>query len=192
MAILAQKGRIVITPEGLGYKFYISDYPVVEITNLWEDTAGVIRDMLYVVQTNPKIVERCILMTTDPGDLVFDPTCGSGTTAYCAEFPFRIPLFLADDISQSNLALGFAIDHASDLGSLVESASAQDRSMGGHAVFAGRTTNESRHGAAATLVDHGFANVGHCRSDLCDLTSPVDRLVGLTQRGQPRDGSDSA
>jgi len=43
------------------------------------------RDLLYAVQTNTKVIERCILMTTDPGDLVFDPTCGSGTTAYCAE-----------------------------------------------------------------------------------------------------------
>jgi len=77
--------RIVVTPEGLGYKFYISDFPVVEITNLWEDTAGKIPNMVYAVQTNPKIIERCLLMTTDPGDLVFDPTCGSGTTAYVAE-----------------------------------------------------------------------------------------------------------
>jgi adenine-specific DNA-methyltransferase len=82
---LKEAGRIVVTPEGLGYKFYISDFPVVEITNLWEDTAGKIPNMIYAVQTNPKIIERCILITTDPGDLVLDPTCGSGTTAYVAE-----------------------------------------------------------------------------------------------------------
>jgi len=85
MERLKQAGRIVVTPEGLGYKFYISDFPVVEITNLWEDTAGKTPDMIYAVQTNPKIIERCILISTDPGDLVFDPTGGSGTTAYVSE-----------------------------------------------------------------------------------------------------------
>lgn len=85
MQHLRAAGRIVVTPEGLGYKFYVDDYPVIEITNLWEDTAGKVPDMVYAVQTNAKIIERCILMTTDPGDLVLDPTCGSGTTAYVAE-----------------------------------------------------------------------------------------------------------
>ncbi len=55
--------------------------------NVWEDTvtSGFGDSKVYVVQTNPKIVERCLLMTTDPGDLVLDPTSGSGTTAYVAE-----------------------------------------------------------------------------------------------------------
>ena len=59
----------------------------VALTNLWTDTAvgQLRRNKIYVVQTNAKVVERCLLMTTDPGDLVFDPTCGSGTTAYVAE-----------------------------------------------------------------------------------------------------------
>lgn len=77
--------RIVQTSNGLGYKFFVSDYPVVEVSNVWEDTAGKIPDMQYSVQTNEKIIERCILMASDPGDLVLDPTCGSGTTAYVAE-----------------------------------------------------------------------------------------------------------
>lgn len=77
--------RLIKTKEGYGYKFYVSDFPVVEMTNLWDDTGGKIPDMIYVVQTNDKIVQRCILMATDPGDLVLDPTCGSGTTAYVAE-----------------------------------------------------------------------------------------------------------
>ena len=56
-------------------------------TNLWEDTvtSGFSDPKLYVVQTNAKIIERCLLMTTDPGDLAIDPTCGSGTTAFVAE-----------------------------------------------------------------------------------------------------------
>jgi adenine-specific DNA-methyltransferase len=61
-----------------------SDYPATEITNIWTDTVGLISKQ-YVVETNPKIIERCLLMTTDPGDLVLDPTCGSGTTAFVAE-----------------------------------------------------------------------------------------------------------
>ena len=56
----------------------------VKLTSAWQDTAGA-RDQRYVVETSPTVVARCALMTTDPGDLVLDPTCGSGTTAYVAE-----------------------------------------------------------------------------------------------------------
>ncbi len=63
---------------------YIDDFPMQSIHNLWDDTHGA-SDIVYVVQTSNKVVQRCLLMTTDPGDLVFDPTCGSGTTAYIAE-----------------------------------------------------------------------------------------------------------
>ena len=64
--------------------YYHNDYPAAEITNLWTDTGPEIAKS-YVVQTSTRIVQRCILLTTDPGDLVLDPTCGSGTTAYVAE-----------------------------------------------------------------------------------------------------------
>lgn len=66
------------------YVFFADDYPVMEITNQWTDTQGA-SGKIYAVQTATKIIERCVLMTTDPGDLVFDPTCGSGTTAFVAE-----------------------------------------------------------------------------------------------------------
>jgi len=66
------------------YVFYADDYPVIEITNQWIDTQGA-SGKSYVVQTATKVVARCLLMTTDPGDLVVDPTCGSGTMAYVAE-----------------------------------------------------------------------------------------------------------
>jgi adenine-specific DNA-methyltransferase len=66
------------------YKRYFNDFPYREITHVWTDTRGEDRPD-YVVQTSTKVIERCILMTTDPGDLVLDPTCGSGTTAYVAE-----------------------------------------------------------------------------------------------------------
>jgi adenine-specific DNA-methyltransferase len=76
--------RITPTGNNLNYNQLFDDYPVVILDNLWEDTSGE-PEKLYAVQTNTKVIERCILMTTDPGDLVFDPTCGSGTTAWCAE-----------------------------------------------------------------------------------------------------------
>jgi adenine-specific DNA-methyltransferase len=63
---------------------YYDDYPVTELTNLWADTRGEMAKA-YVVQTAERVVERCMLMSTDPGDLVLDPTCGSGTTAAVAE-----------------------------------------------------------------------------------------------------------
>ena len=62
------------------------DFSAVAIPNLWQDTMGTAeQNKVYVVQTVSKVIQRCILMTTDPGDLVLDPTCGSGTTAYVAE-----------------------------------------------------------------------------------------------------------
>lgn len=85
MGRLIESNRLIKTKEGFGYKFYISDFPAIEITNLWEDTAGKVPNMRYAVQTNEKIIQRCMLMTTDPDDLVLDITCGSGTTAYVAE-----------------------------------------------------------------------------------------------------------
>ena len=79
--------RVVQVGENLRYVRYLDDLPYVGGINLWNDTiTGSFTDpKIFTVQTNTKVVERCILMTTDPGDLVFDPTCGSGTTAYCAE-----------------------------------------------------------------------------------------------------------
>lgn len=70
--------------ETLRYILKLSDSPVTTLTNLWHDTSAP-SDKTYVVQTSVKVIQRCLLMTTDPGDLVLDPTCGSGTTAYIAE-----------------------------------------------------------------------------------------------------------
>ena len=84
---LKKAKRVGLAGKTLSYVRYILDFPVYPINNSWDDTvtAGFASDKLYVVQTNPKVIERCMLMTTDPGDLVLDPTCGSGTTAYVAE-----------------------------------------------------------------------------------------------------------
>jgi adenine-specific DNA-methyltransferase len=81
-------GRIARAGKGLGYVRFLDDFPAVPLTNLWSDTLGQNQfggDKQYVVQTGLNVVKRCMLMTTDPGDLVFDPTCGSGTTAFVAE-----------------------------------------------------------------------------------------------------------
>lgn len=79
-----QAERILYSDNRIRYKRYADDFAAVELPNVWIDLAGTL-DKIYAVQTNPKVVERCMLMTTDPGDLVLDPTCGSGTTAFVAE-----------------------------------------------------------------------------------------------------------
>jgi adenine-specific DNA-methyltransferase len=87
MQRLAAVNRLVVSGTTLRYVRYLDDYPVSPIVDLWDDTiTGSFTDpKIYVVQTNQKVVQRCILMTTNPGDIVLDPTCGSGTTAYVAE-----------------------------------------------------------------------------------------------------------
>lgn len=83
---LAIARRLYPSGNTLNFVRYLNDFPFLPLTNMWSDTAtGGGSDRFYVVQTTTKVIERCILMTTDPGDLVLDPTCGSGTTAYVAE-----------------------------------------------------------------------------------------------------------
>lgn len=81
---LLKKGRLVPVGSTLRYKIYFDDYPVSRINNVWTDVVGA-SDKLYVVQTSIQVVERCIHLATLPGDLVLDPTCGSGTTAFVSE-----------------------------------------------------------------------------------------------------------
>lgn len=76
--------RLIGFKSDVRYKRYIVDFPASVLTTAWQDTWGE-QEKSYVVQTSTKVIERCLLMTTDPGDLVLDPTCGSGTTAYVAE-----------------------------------------------------------------------------------------------------------
>jgi adenine-specific DNA-methyltransferase len=86
MARLQAARRLGTTGTTLWYVRYLADFPAFPVNNFWEDTASsFMSDKVYVVQTATKIIERCILMTTDPGDLALDPTCGSGTTAFVAE-----------------------------------------------------------------------------------------------------------
>jgi len=76
--------RIQADGNSLRYVLFHDDYPVMRLTASWVDTAPP-TDMSFVVQTAPLVVQRCLLMATDPGDLVLDPTCGSGTTSFVAE-----------------------------------------------------------------------------------------------------------
>ncbi|MPZ69744.1 MAG: site-specific DNA-methyltransferase, partial [Actinobacteria bacterium] len=84
MQRLAWADRLVDTGKTWRYRRYFADFPYQRVENWWDWIGGAV-DPIYVVQTNTEVVKRCILMTTDPGDLVLDPTCGSGTTAFVAE-----------------------------------------------------------------------------------------------------------
>ena len=101
---LAKADRLFSTREFLNYRLFIDDFAATPLSNIWSDTMGTAeKDKAYVVQTTTKIVERCLLMTTDPGDLVLDPTCGSGTTAYVAEEWGR--RWITIDVSRVALAI---------------------------------------------------------------------------------------
>jgi adenine-specific DNA-methyltransferase len=105
MEKLQMANRLMAVGNTLCYVRYLDDFPVFPMTNVWDDTvtSGFGDPKLYVVQTNTKVVERCLLMATDPGDLVLDPTCGSGTTAYVAEHWGR--RWITVDTSRVALAL---------------------------------------------------------------------------------------
>jgi adenine-specific DNA-methyltransferase len=99
---LADINRLIVEGNSVRYKYYHKDYPVSELGNYWE-SIGAPGEKVYVVQTSEEINQRCILLTTDPGDLVLDPTCGSGTSAYVSEQWGR--RWITIDTSRVSLAL---------------------------------------------------------------------------------------
>jgi adenine-specific DNA-methyltransferase len=103
---LKRNRRLMIRGDGLRFITYLDDFPFSILTANWTDTGtgSFTEEKLYVVQTSVKVLQRCLLMTTDPGDLVLDPTCGSGTTAYVAEQWGR--RWITIDTSRVPLALG--------------------------------------------------------------------------------------
>ncbi len=105
MQRLADAGRIHVAKGSIQYRRFHDDFPFQQIGSIWTDTitGSFTADKIYVVQTNLKVAERCLLMTTDPGDLVLDPTCGSGTTAYVAEQWGR--RWITTDVSRVPMAL---------------------------------------------------------------------------------------
>jgi adenine-specific DNA-methyltransferase len=96
-------GRLYSAGTNLLFRRYLSDQPFSEESNFWFDTVNSFEEKKYVVQTNQIIIQRCLLMTTDPGDIVLDPTCGSGTTAFVAEQWGR--RWITIDTSRVSLAL---------------------------------------------------------------------------------------
>lgn len=85
---LGKADRLHPTSKGsVQYVRFLDDFPVIPFSNVWTDTGtgSFTEDKIYVVQTNTKVIARCLLMTSDPGDIVLDPTCGSGTTGLVAE-----------------------------------------------------------------------------------------------------------
>ena len=101
----AKASRLISRGRSVAYRLCDADNPMIQMTNVWTDTVFVTfgSEKSYIVQTNPLVVRRCLLMATDPGDLVLDPTCGSGTTAYVAEQWGR--RWITIDTSRVSLAL---------------------------------------------------------------------------------------
>lgn len=107
--IRAEKAnRVMPVGKYLSFKLFDDDFPFIQLHNIWTDTAASLggAEKVYVVQTNINVVQRCLLMASDPGDLVLDPTCGSGTTAYVAEQWAR--RWITIDTSRVALALARA------------------------------------------------------------------------------------
>jgi len=99
---LAKSGRVHASKNLLGFKRYYSDFPYFQLDNIWNKQMSE-NQKEYVVQTFTEVIQRCILMTTDPGDIVLDPTCGSGTTAFVSEQWGR--RWITIDTSRVSLAL---------------------------------------------------------------------------------------
>lgn len=147
--------RVAGSRTSLAYVRFLDDFPAFPFTEVWTDIGGA-RDKAYVVETSPTIIERCMLMSTDPGDLVLDPTCGSGTTAYVAEQWGR--RWITVDTSRVALALArqrlmgakfpFYLLADSDKGRAKESETS------GHLLPPAPTSNDIRHGFVYERVQH--------------------------------------
>ncbi|WP_238696906.1 site-specific DNA-methyltransferase [Streptomyces sp. E5N298] len=158
LAKAAAAGRLFTTTNSLRFKSRPSDFPVSIRHNIWTDTiTGSFNDSkVYVVQTSPKVIERCVLMSTDPGDLVLDPTCGGGTTAYVAEQWGR--RWITIDTSRVALALArqrlmgakypFYLLADSDKGRAAEGKAS------GKALPPTRVNNDIRHGFVYERIQH--------------------------------------
>ena len=154
---LMRAGRLHSIGNTPGYVLYPEDFPVTRLTNFWgdvmESTFAV--DKWYVVQTAPKIVQRAILLSTDPGDLVLDPTCGSGTTAMQAEAHGR--RWITIDTSRVALALARARLMGAKFPAyiLLDSQEGQDKSrLNGVEIGSGPTHRSVRHGFVYERVPH--------------------------------------
>ncbi len=158
LARAAQAGRLFAARNSLRFKSYPADFPVAIRHNIWTDTitGSFTEAKLFVVQTSPKVIERCLLMTSDAGDLVLDPTCGSGTTAVVAEQWGRRWI----TIDTSRVALTLARQRL--MGArfpwylLTDSAEgrAKEAELTGQSWPGTRTTNDIRHGFVCERTRH--------------------------------------
>jgi adenine-specific DNA-methyltransferase len=151
-------GRLLIIGKSLRYVRYLGDFPVNPRDTLWTDTgvSGFADPKVYVVQTNTKVIDRCLMMTTDPGDLVLDPTCGSGTTAHVAEQRGR--RWITVDTSRVALALArtrlmtnkFAYYQLADSADGAQTQAEVDQQIAGEGPF----DNDVRKGFVYKTVPH--------------------------------------
>jgi adenine-specific DNA-methyltransferase len=172
MRQLGYAGRFAVQGGSLSYVRYLNDFPAMPLNNLWNETqSGSSMDKVYVVQTNVEVVKRCLLMTTDPGDLVLDPTCGSGTTAYVAEQWGRRWITL--DTSRVALALARTRLMAAKFPYYLLADSPEGRKLSGEGCGGSRSST-------------------HPTPDATDECSPSDasegRRVGRAQRDPPTAG----
>lgn len=176
LARLVCAGRIVPIGKRLRYKRLASDFPYAPYTNLWDDTviSGFSAEKVYVVQTSPKVIERCVLMATDPGDLVLDPTCGSGTTATVAEHWGR--RWITIDTSRVALALARQRIMAARYPYFILSDSSDGRQkeseLSAEPLPPGETRNDVRHGLVYERVQ---------RITLGSIANNPDIVEGMTR-----------
>lgn len=157
MSRLLAARRVEASGNNLNYVRFHEDFPVIPVNNLWDDTqSGSGLNKVYVVQTNTRVIERCMLMCTDPGDLVLDPTCGSGTTAYVAEQWGR--RWITIDTSRVALALArqrlmwakFPYYLMADS----TEGRAKEQALTGRTLPPGEVTGDIRHGFVYERVQH--------------------------------------
>ncbi len=152
-------GRLIPRENSLSSKLYLDDNPAQLLSNTWLDTSWGFetqKEKVYVVQTHPTVLQRCILMSTDPGDLVLDPTCGSGTTAYVAEQWGR--RWITIDTSRVALALARArimgARYAYYLLADSKDGQLQEAKITAKAISTSPTRNDIRHGFVYERVPH--------------------------------------
>jgi adenine-specific DNA-methyltransferase len=148
-------GRLVPLKNSLRFAYFFDDFPFQTPTDVWMDTFAE-ADKQYVVQTSTKVIERCMLMTTDPGDLVLDPTCGSGSTAFVAEQWGR--RWITIDTSRVAIALSrtrlMSARYPYFLLADSDSGAAKERELSGRDGASVQHTCDIRHGFVYKRVPH--------------------------------------
>ncbi|NNN21448.1 MAG: site-specific DNA-methyltransferase, partial [Acidimicrobiales bacterium] len=185
MERLALAGRIHVAKNSIRYVRFADDFGYQVRTNLWTDTGtgNFTEDKVYVVQTNTKVVERCLLLTTDPGDLVLDPTCGSGTTAFIAEQWGR--RWITIDTSRVALALAktrlMSARYPFFLLADSNEGAAKERELSGHELPAAQHNYDIRHGFVYERVPHiMLGDIARNRKIVAGLSQEeIDHLISI-------------